>query len=268
MNTRRVEFILDYISNHADDEFFYLNLHSLFNCLSEQDISSIYFQYGREISLLRRTIESYVVKRTTSLPLRNFDSVALELIKSYPDTDPKSQVAIRVFVSQFIRSQSKSVVKAYFEVLIHSHKIVDRRRAGEVADLIWDEKVEEMILENFSKYGDEDSLTPLAQSLNIIGLNSLLKRHLTPSFPSYRLKAQIAKRLVKLPVADFEYVKETDPCYFTQLMATKRLKVDRATIKLLKEAMSGSVYTVWYLGLAGEWNTLVAEIKKQNLPSG
>lgn len=65
MDINKLEFINEYFIDHADDELIFLNLHSLFNCLTEEEISHLYFVYAKSNPDLKKTLESYILKRTT-----------------------------------------------------------------------------------------------------------------------------------------------------------------------------------------------------------
>jgi len=158
---KKLEFIENYFYDHFEDDYFYIILHSLLNCISEIEIQVLYFENATGNPVLKKTIESYIIKRTTNEPKRQFNNVAKKLLNEYVNQDYSTQITTRTFLSQFIRTLPKVTIQFFFDTLIKSERKFDRHRANEVADLILTDEVKGQLLNNFNKYKDEYSLIPL-----------------------------------------------------------------------------------------------------------
>ena len=262
----KLEFIENYFYEHYNDDFFYVVLHSLFNCISDNELKVLYFENAKGNPTLKKTIESYIVKRTTNEPRRQFENIAKTLLSIYSEEEFQTQVTIRTFLSQFIRTLSKETVKHYFDLLIHSDKKYDRHRANQVADLIWNDEIEEYLTGNFNKYKDEYSLLPLIDNLDESKLCVLIENYWTQDFPSARLKSSIVKRIAKLDTEYLTFLKERDISFYIQALNIKKTRITEDEIKqLLKSATEeNKYYLIWSLGMTGDWKETIKYITKLN----
>jgi hypothetical protein len=199
-----------------------------------------------------------------SEPKRRFDQIARRLLAEYPAQPYESQLKNRVFLTGFIRSLPKQTIQIYFDLLIASERIVDRRRAGAVADLISSDEVEGKLWDNFHRYKDEESLIPLMNCLSEADLWQLMKKCWRAEFPSYRLENTQLSRINTIAVKELEFLKSRDPAYFIRAMAIKKGKVNARTIrqlvKMAKEEQKK--FIVWYVGLTGNWDWVVKQINQ------
>ena len=92
---KKLQYIENYFYEHVEDDFFYVVLHSLFNCITERELQVLYFEYAKGNPSLKKTIESYIIKRTTNEPKRSFENVALTLLNNYSEEDYHVQVTTR-----------------------------------------------------------------------------------------------------------------------------------------------------------------------------
>lgn len=260
----KADFIFDYYLAHREEDDIYLTLHALFNCISEQEITELYFDQARAEPVFKKSLESYIVKRTTTQPLRRFDKIAKKLLADYPHEPYEMQLQLRVFLMSFMRSLSPEIIRTFYDLLITSDRVIDRRRAGEVADLIWCDEVEGNLWDNFHKYKDEESLIPLVKNLSDAGLCDLMEKCWTVGFPSYRLKNAVVPRLAKLPADRLHFLKKVEPAYYVRAMVLQGKKVSTTVInQLIKTIPAGeSKFLVWYIGLTGDWDLLIKHISR------
>ncbi|OFY94317.1 MAG: hypothetical protein A3K10_00810 [Bacteroidetes bacterium RIFCSPLOWO2_12_FULL_31_6] len=262
----KLEFIENYFYEHYEDDFFYVVLHSLFNCISDNELKLLYFQNAKGNPILKKTIESYIVKRTINEPKRQFENIAKTLLNLYPEQDYKIQVTTRTFLTQFIRTLSKKTIRHYFDLLIHSERKYDRHRANEVADLIWSDEIEGYLTDNFYNYKDEYSLLPLIKNLEESKLCVLIENYWTKDFPSPRLKNSIIKKIAKLESDYYSFLKERDVSFYIQVLYLKKIKITENEIKQLLEAVTdeNKFYLIWNIGMTGDWKQTVKYIDMLN----
>ena len=262
----KLEFIENYFYEHYEDDFFYVVLHSLFNCISDNELKLLYFQNAKGNPILKKTIESYIVKRTINEPKRQFENIAKTLLNLYPEQDYKIQVTTRTFLTQFIRTLSKKTIRHYFDLLIHSERKYDRHRANEVADLIWSDEIEGYLTDNFYNYKDEYSLLPLIKNLEESKLCVLIENYWTKDFPSPRLKNSIIKKIANLESDYYSFLKERDVSFYIQVLYLKKIKITENEIKQLLEAVTdeNKFYLIWNIGMTGDWKQTVKYIDMLN----
>ncbi|MGX7686029.1 hypothetical protein ACWA1C_02595 [Flectobacillus roseus] len=267
IDNKKLEFIENYFFEHCEDDYFYIVLHSLFNCLTESEIQMLYFQYAKGIPALKKTIESYIVKRSTNEPKRQFNKVAITLLKEYADQDYQTQITTRTFLAQFIRTLPLSTVQTYFDTLILSERKFDRHRANEVADLILTDEIKGQLIDIFYKYKDEYSLLPLVDNLSSEELYVIIEKVWTKDFPSPRLKNSILKKISNLEIDYFSFLKEMDISYYLQILNLKQIDISDIEIsKLVKTAnQENKYYLLWTIGMTGKWNQTIKYIEKLNI---
>lgn len=262
IDIKKLEYIENYFYDHHEDDFFYIVLHSLFNCISEEELQVLYFENARGNTELKKTIENYIVKRTTNEPKRQFEGVALTLLNIYQKQDFHTQVTIRTFLSQFIRTLSTKTIQQYFDLLIHSDRKYDRHRANEVADLIWNDEIEGLLIDNFHKYKDEYSLLPLINNLKEENLCQLIENYWTSEFPTQRIKSNIVKKISKLDIEYFPFLKERDILFYIQVLNIKKIKISDLEINKLLNTVNedNKYYLIWTIGMTGEWKLITKYI--------
>jgi hypothetical protein len=263
---KKLEFIESYFFEHCEDDFVYIVLHSLFNCLTEYEIQSLYFHNAKGNPTLKKTIESYIVKRTTNEPKRLFDNIAKSLLNEYINQDHQTQVTTRTFLAQFIRTLPKSTVQTYFDLLIVSERKYDRHRANEVADIIMSDEIIGQLIDNFYKYKDEYSLLPLINNLDGEDLCLMMEKCWTLDFPSARIKSTILKKISNLEIDYFSFLKDRDMSYYLQVLNLKQIRISDIQIKKLigTATEENKYYLLWTIGMSGNWKQTIKYIEKLN----
>lgn len=263
MDTTRLDYIDNYFLENADNFQLYIILHSLFNCITEEEITFLYFQYTKGNPYLKKTIESYILKRTTNEPKRNFIKIGKKLLEDFPQKDFRGQQSIRKFLSQFIRTLPVSIVKEYFDLLINSEKKWDRHQANNVADLLWDNEIEGKLLDNFYKYKDEYSLLPLIENLTPTDLGNFSVDNWTKDFPSARLKSRILKKVLSSKFDNYSFLEEIDPTYYLQAITIRKKSISEKLIKKLQKKLTpeNKYYLIWCLSQTGDWNLVTKHLK-------
>lgn len=263
MDTTRLDFIENYFFENADNFQVYIILHSLFNCITEEEITILYFRYAKGNPDLKRTIESYILKRTTNEPKRNFTKIGKKLLSDYPNKDFREQQSIRKFLSQFIRTLPLPVVKEYFDLLIDSERKWDRHQANNVSDLLWSDEVEGKLIDNFHKFKDEYSLLPLIENLNSVDLGNFITSIWSNNFPSARLKSKILKKVANSKFNNFAFLEDIDPTYYLQAITIRKETISDKLIKKLQRKLTdeNKYYLIWCLSQTGDWKLVTKYLK-------
>lgn len=264
LDFQKLEYIENYFYEHHEDDFFYVVLHSFFNCLSEDEIQTLYFQNAKGNPALKKTIESYIVKRTTNEPKRQFDNVAKSLLNNYVNQEYHTQVTTRTFLAQFVRTLPVSTIEIYFNLLIGSERKLDRHRANEVADLILTDEIRDKIITNFHRYKDEYSLLPLINNLENEDLCLIIEKYWKIDFPSARIKSNILRKICNLEIDYFSFLKERDTSYYLQVLNLKKIAIsDKDITKLIStETEQNKFYLLWTIGMTGNWKQTIKYIEK------
>lgn len=264
-NLEKLEFIENFFFDHCERvEYVYIVLHSLFNCISDNELCQLYFYNSKGDHSLKNSIESYIAKKATNNSKRNFEKIALSLLSQYNEQDSKSQTAIRKFLFKFIRTLNKKTVLIYFNTLIGSDRKYDRHSANQVADIIWNDEIEGILIDNFYKYEDEYSLMPLVQNLNDKELCRIIQNYLTPNFPSRRLKKTIIEKISNLSVKKLSFLVNNDPLLYIQLLNEKKFKITECEIKKILPNINDDFkyYLIWTIGLTGDWELTYKYLNK------
>jgi hypothetical protein len=264
IDEKKLSYIENYFFENEEHEFLYLVLHSLFNCISEEEVAQLYLYNSRGNPKLRKTLESYVVNRTIKEPKRQFNAIAINLLDAYGESDYRAQIAIRVFVSKFVRTLPKETIVRFYETLVSSERKLDRHQANSVADLIWSDEIAGELIGNFYKYKDEYSLLPLIQNLEPRSLGELAKKFWTKDFPRPWLKRSILMKISSLSMENFEFLRIDDPLFFTQILSLKKGGFSEKEIRTLLKSFIGNdkYYFIWNIGLSGNWEQITYCIEK------
>jgi hypothetical protein len=147
-------------------------------------------------------------------------------------------------------------------LLIHSDRKYDRNRANEVADLIWNDEIEGLLIDNFHKYKDEYSLLPLINNLKEENLCQLIENYWTSEFPTQRIKSNIVKKISKLDIEYFPFLKERDILFYIQVLNIKKIKISDLEINKLLNTVNedNKYYLIWTIGMTGEWKLITKYI--------
>lgn len=255
MDTSRLDFIDNYFFENAENDHKFIVLHSLFNCITEEEITTLYFHHARGNTDLKRTIESYILKRTTNEPKRSFAKIGKKLLADHPEKDFKEQQSIRKFLSQFIRTLPEPLIQEYFDLLISSERKWDRHSANNVSDLIWNEDVEGKVLDNFYKYQDEYSFLPLIKNLTPTELGTIAAKFWTKEFPSARLKSQILRKIAQSEFDNYSFLEKHDPTYFLQALTIRKKPITEKLIKQIQRKLTSDnkYFLLWCLSQTGNW---------------
>jgi len=261
----RPAIVTDYFLTHHEEEDIYLSLHALLNCLSEDEIGELYFEHCAVNPELKRSVESYIHRHSQTRPRRSFDKIARRLLAAYPKESYDFQIKVRVFLTGMVRNLSTQTIKTFFDLFITSQRVIDRRRAGEVADLIFSDEVEGKLWDNYYQHRDEESLIPLVRCLPPNDLCKHMKNCWTATFPSYRIKNQVIDKISAVEVTHLAFLKKRDPSYYVRAMVLKGRKVAAGPINRLKKTLPDDQqkFIVWYLGLTQNWDLVW---KHLNLP--
>lgn len=265
MDTKKIEFVIDYFDSHHGDDFVYVIIHSLLNCLTEEEITFLYFNNDSSEKSLKKTIESYIGKRTSNEPKRSFDKIAKSLLKKWPEQSYREQLTTRTFLSTFIQSLPKSTVRTFFDLFINSERKHDRQKATSVAYLIWDDEIEGHLRANLKKYNDEGSLIHLIINLKGKDLCDLVRVIWKTNFPQPRIKSLISKQLENEPLDSIKFLEKIDPSYYIQILNKSGKKIGGETIKRLLKTMNeqNRNYIIWCLGLTGDWDLVTEQLKSK-----
>jgi len=263
MDMTKLDFIDNYFLANADSSHVYIVLHSLFNCITEEEISILYFYYAKENPDLKRTIESYILKRTTNEPKRNFAKIGKILLSDYPKKEFREQQSIRKFLSQFIRTMPLPIIKEYFDLLIDSDRKWDRHQANNVADLLWNDEVERKLIDNFLKFEDDYSLLPLIKSLDPIDLGEFISSIWSKDFPSAKLKSQIVKKIANSKFDDLVFLEDIDPTYYLHAITIRRETISDVLITKLQKNLKeeNKYYLIWCLSLTRDFKLITKYLK-------
>jgi len=267
MDTPRTTYISDYFyNNHTDDDFFrdnffYLKLHALFNCLTPLEIKTLYFKHSLHSDKFKRTLLNFIARKAESQSF-DFSAIVKELIESYSFQPYSLQIAYRTFLSQIIQHLDKEIIREYFNLFIKSERTNDRKKSYEVAKFLWTD-IEQTIWDNFYNFKDEDALTQIIYNSESYDLATQLKNIWSKDFPDNRLKKLIIDKTIKEDISYFEFLKKTEPTFYIQALIVRNQPIDKKLLISITQKMKqeNNGFLFYYLGLAKDWDLLTESIK-------
>ncbi len=267
MQTSKVIFISDYFfDKHTDDDFFrdqffYLKLHALFNCLTPPEIKTLYLKHSLHSKKFQSTLLNFI-GRGPYVSHNDFTSTARELLEEYTSQPYPLQIAYRRFLSLIIMSLDKEIIREYFNLFIKSERINDRKKAYEVADILWSD-VEEIIWDTFFEFGDIGALETVIKNATPHDIVTEIKRIWKKNFPDNRLKKLIIQKTSEEELGYFDFLKTFEPTFYIHVLLARNQKIDRrflsSIVKEMKKTQNGFLF--YYLGLAQEWDLLMDCLK-------
>ena len=267
MDTPRTTYISNYFyNNHTDDDFFrdnffYLKLHALFNCLTPLEIKTLYFKHSLHSEKFKGTLLNFIGQKSESRAF-DFSVIAKELIESYSLQPYSLQIAYRTFLSRIIQHLDKEIIMDYFNLFIKSERTNDRKKSYEVAKFLWTD-IEQAIWDNFYKFKDEGALTQIIQNSESYDLAIQLKNIWGKDFPDNRLKKLIIDKTHKEDICYFEFLKNTEPTFYIQALIVRNQPIDKKLLTSITKKMNHEKngFLFYYLGLAKDWDLLTESIK-------
>lgn len=267
MDTSRTTYISDYFyNNHTDDDFFrdnffYLKLHALFNCLTPSEIKTLYFKHSLHSDKFKGTLLNFIGRKSESHSF-DFSVIAKELIENYSSQPYCLQIACRTFLSQIIQHLDKEIIRDYFTLFIKSERTNDRKKSYEVAKFLWAD-IEQTVWDNFYQFKDEGALTQIIHNSESYDLVIQLKNLWSKDFPGNRLKKLIIDKTHKEDISYFEFLRKSEPTFYIQALIVRNQPIDKKLLnsitKKMKQEKNG--YLFYYLGLAKDWDLLIDSIK-------
>lgn len=263
MQTDKVTFISDYFfEKHTEDDFFrdqffYLKLHALFNCLTASEVLTLYLEHSLHNEKFRSTLLSFV---GSSAAKRSIDYTlpAKKLLENYTLQPYSSQISYRTFLNKVVKFLDRELIIIYFNLFIRSDRINDRKKAYEVADIIWTE-VEEMIWKNYFEFGDKGALEQVINHSSSQDIAQNVMKLWTGKSINNKLKKSIIEKTADEDLYHFDFLKTLEPTFYIQALLVRKLKIDKkllgSIVKRMKKEQDG--YIFYYVGLAKEWDLLI-----------
>ncbi len=189
------DFIYQQYLRLENDTFRASLVHSLINCLSDQEFFSLWDSEYYADSSFRKLLIRNLEKRS-NLKSDYFISKAKELFLNIESVSHKEFIKYRFFISSIISLCDNDFKLEFFQFFINSHRSVDRKQAIKVIDDIWDDEVSKTLKNKFEKYSDYEYLSLLM--LNGEGdeiVDKIVDHHWDRSSPSYEFKIKIMKFL-------------------------------------------------------------------------
>lgn len=123
-----------------------LELYALMNCLDEDDLTILYFDYGLE-HLVLNYISKYIKNQN-----RSYHKVIKDVYNSFSLREPyENRKNIRDYILSIFPQIDKELQYQFFYLLIKSDHYIDLRRAAQISSIIWDIKVKEAVIDLFRK---------------------------------------------------------------------------------------------------------------------
>lgn len=267
MTTSKVKFISDFFSNnHTEDDFFRdrffkVKLHALFNCLNEQELKSLFLSQLSQENEFSGSVLDFIVKKLEAKQL-DFHSIAKDLIDRYPSQPYKVQLSYRAILSTIIKYLDKELVLEYFSLFINSQRINDRKKAFEIAEIIWDD-VEDTVWKSFLKFKDEKALMQIINYFTPTDLLSNLPAIWEKDFPKNMYKMLILQKTVKSDISHFKFLMTTEPTFYIQALRLRNFPIEAKFLKsVVKEMVNeNNGFVFYYIGLAKNWNLLIQTLE-------
>lgn len=252
-------YIEQYYFDHYKSNGTEFTIYSLLNSFSEKEIIVLYFDYIKDNSAFKNILERYIVYSSTCYPLKSFNLLAKKLLDRYVEENFRTKVAIRVFLSQFIRTTTTDIIKNYFDILSRSGFTGDRYMGSKVADLIWCDEVKELLIANYYRKPNEYSLTPLIESIEPELLYRLVKEFWTETFPPPKQKRAILKRIKHLDDCDFSFLKERDTRSYLEVLTMREIELTDDEISTIGQPITEEIKNllIGNIGVTGNWERVV-----------
>jgi hypothetical protein len=269
MATSRIKFITDFFERHDPEEnrygdgLFKIKLHALFNCLSEKELKFLFLNQLSEQNGFGMAILNFIVKKVAAKQL-DFTSIVGDLIEKYPLQTYKVQLHYRTILSVVIKYLDRKQIIEYFNLFINSERVNDRKKAYEIAGIIWTD-VEEAVWKFFIKRRDSNALEQIIKYSTADDLISNLSIIWQGGDIKNFHKKLILEKTVESDISYFEFLKQTEPTFYVQTLRLRNLPIENRFLKFLVKRMlnENNGFVFYYIGLAKDWNLLVQTFKSK-----
>jgi len=267
MAASKIEFIKDFFEsydvddNYFGDRFFKIKLHALFNCLNEKELKFLFLNQLSEQNGLLIPVLNFIVKKIEAKQL-DFNSIVVDLMEKYSSQTYKGQLYYRSILSIVIKHLDKKLINDYFNLFISSERVNDRKKAYEIAGIIWT-GVEETVWEVFFKYRDPNALIQIINYSTVEDLLSNLSIIWQKGNTKNFHKKLILEKTVECDISHFEFLKKTEPTFYIQALRLRNLPIENRFLKSVVKKMvtDSNGFVFYYIGLAKDWNLLIQTLE-------
>lgn len=249
-------------------------LYALYLTISMEHLCASYFQYFENTGVRNEIVKHIIIKRDNrgiSIPISFIDQLLIEFKSSIKNR----RVWIGTAIKDLKDSLTLSQIKDFFTNQVLSERILDRKRAYNIATHNYDSEIDSLLWSSWRRYKDNNCMAVLAQNTDV----QLLADNFEPIWKSnsvkFYIKNNVLKRVAKFDFNKVLFLRDEKPIsYLSACVASEKQISDEEAILIAKSSDSiGSLgYCFWCLGMLGKNMALyqiLAEIEtlESNLPA-
>ncbi|GAB2798632.1 hypothetical protein GCM10027275_50260 [Rhabdobacter roseus] len=137
-----------------------LEIYSIINCLNETEIEHLYFNYNLEYIIV-----NYITKYNKN-HLRDYNNIILDLLQGFDRLSIQERKELRESLFTIAFSATLLTQIKIFEKLLNSDDAIENRRAAQLSKLIWNEDIQEKVINLYLKKYDKFIAIELINNLS------------------------------------------------------------------------------------------------------
>lgn len=246
------------LRRYLDDNWMVLDnleIYSILNCMSEQDIEILFFDYGLE-EIVVKYIEKYIHEQG-----REYKEVTSHLLNEFEQNDVRERRNLRETLLAIIPYTDNSFQIQYFNLLANSENKIENRRAAQMSYLVWNEEIQQKIVDLYRENRDVFIAAVLIDNLSNEDISSYFKELWHESLRnSYKQKLIDKSNLMEADLEDF--LKRISLKSYLLSLLKRKEGLDEIEKNYEKVAYEERTYIKWMAGKMRCSDLLVKLIEK------
>ncbi len=218
-----------------------LEKYSILNCLSEDEIINLYFEYGLE-DIIVRYIEKYNHEQK-----REYTKIILDLLNVYEKNLPSERRTLRESLVTLVSTLKFEIQVRIFNLLADSDDVIENRRASQISKLIWNDEVQQKIIDIYRKNQDKFIAVQLIDNLNEEDILRYFQELWKDSLRNFEKQKLIDKANNKGNLPE-EYLKKVGLKFYLLTLVKQRIRLDEVSKLYIELEYGERTYIKWIAG--------------------
>jgi hypothetical protein len=247
------DILINYLKENSQ-ELDNLENYSIINCLSESEVESLYFKHELQ-ELVVKYIKKYINKQN-----RLYSNCVKSLISDFKILSIKERSDIRDILYDIAPHTSKSNICQIYRLFINSKSKIENRRAAQISYFIWNEDVQQEILDLYRNNQDKFIAVELIKNLPKAEINPYFKELWNYSLRFRDLKLLISKSNILENNIEF-FLKGVSPKDYLISLIIRNERLEEVKRMYLDIPYEDRIYLKWVAGENNKRDLLVKLIE-------
>lgn len=231
-----------------------LEIYSILNCLSEEDIETLYFDYGLS-EIIVRYIEKYMHEQD-----RSYRNIIFDLLNQFESTLPEKRIKLREILVSLAFKSSYEIQSRIFILLSESENKIENRRSAQISKLVWNEDVQQKVVDIYRKSKDKHVAVELINNMDADDASRYFSELWNDSLRNSEKQRLIEKANPSEVILD-KYLKKVDLKHYLLTMVKRNIRLNEVPVLYTGIEYKDRIYIKWTAGKYNRGNLLLELIE-------